>query len=71
MGKVSNKKYGIHAFGPQGRGYILWDTDILGLTSALQHGLDDGYFKENEEWAKLMVARLQKLRKPRVEGERF
>ena len=40
----------------------LEDTDIWGLESALYHGLQDGYFTDNKEWAEAMAERLSKLR---------
>ena len=41
---------------------ILRDADLWGLRDALQHGIDDGYFKENLEWAQRMVVCLNSLR---------
>jgi len=45
-----------------GPGYTLDDKDLWGLETALEHGLQDGYFKENEEWAKTMLERIKRLR---------
>jgi len=45
-----------------GPGYTLEDNDLWGLETALEHGLQDGYFKENEEWAKKMLGRIKRLR---------
>jgi len=45
-----------------GQGYTLEDTDLWGLDCALEHGLQDGYFKDNEEWARNMSNRIKKLR---------
>ncbi len=48
--------------GNQNQSYSLQDTDLWGLENALQHGLQDGYLKDNEEWAKSMLERISKLR---------
>jgi len=45
-----------------GPGYTLEDTDLWGLENALEHGLQDGYLKDNEEWAKGMLEKIRKLR---------
>lgn len=43
-------------------GPTLNDVDLWGLQEALQHGLRDGCFVDNAEWAKGMVDRLTNLR---------
>ncbi len=40
------------------------DTDLWGLECAMSHGLADGYFLENKEWALAMLARLHEMRGP-------
>lgn len=45
-----------------GPGYTLEDTDLWGLECALEHGLQDGYFKDNEEWARGMQEKIRNLR---------
>lgn len=52
-----------------GQGYTLSDADLWGLECALQHGLQDGYFTDNAEWAKGMADRLIKLRADLAMGE--
>lgn len=47
-----------------GQGYTLEDTDLWGLECALEHGLQDGYFADNREWAEAMLKKIRKLRYP-------
>jgi hypothetical protein len=44
-------------------GTILQDTDLWGLQCALIHGINDGYFKENKDWAERMVELIDSYRK--------
>ena len=40
----------------------LTDTDLWGLRDALYHGIQDGYFEENKEWAETMAEKINELR---------
>jgi len=44
--------------------YLFKDTDLWGLDCALQHGLQDGYFKDNKAWAEDMRNRINQMREP-------
>jgi hypothetical protein len=59
---MADKQYIVIPLSQGVRGVTLEDTDLWGLVNALNHGIDDGYFKDNEEWAKVTVNRLQALR---------
>jgi len=43
-------------------GLTLSDADAWGLQSALLHGLQDGYLKENQEWAEAIIKRIDRFR---------
>jgi hypothetical protein len=58
---LSGKQYVLTVLGG-GKGFTLADTDLWGLLTALNHGLDDGYFKDNLQWAEGMIERLNTLR---------
>ena len=45
-----------------GPGYTLEDTDLWGLLCALNHCLQNGYGKENEEWYRSMISKIEILR---------
>jgi hypothetical protein len=45
-------------------GTLLSDSDLWGLSCALQHGIQDGYFKENLEWANKMAGLIDSYRQP-------
>ncbi len=45
-----------------GPGFTLTDSDMWGIECALQHSIDDGYMKDNAEWAKNMLERVRVLR---------
>jgi hypothetical protein len=45
-----------------GEGYTLTDNDLWGLRDALYHGIDSGYLKDNEKWAKGMIEKISDLR---------
>ena len=47
------------------------DSDLWGLWSAVQYGLQSGYFQNNAEWAEYMVLRLNAMRDalPEVLGD--
>ena len=55
--------------GNQRQSYMLQDTDLWGLECALEHGLQDGYLVENQEWAKGMLERIRTLRTPLTEKD--
>jgi hypothetical protein len=38
------------------------DTDLWGLSCALEHGIRDGYFKDNVEWAQGMAKKIDQAR---------
>ena len=38
-------------------------SDVWGLISALEHGLQDGYLNDNRVWAEQMVLTLGELRR--------
>ena len=52
-----------------GKGYTLFDSDLWGLRDALYHGIQDGYFKENKEWAEAMAEKINELRRGDEEYE--
>jgi len=39
------------------------DSDLWGLESALNHGLQDGYLLDNKEWVEAILERIGQLRK--------
>lgn len=45
-----------------GKGFTLDDADMWGMQNALIHGIQNGYFKDNQEWAAKMLYRITSLR---------
>jgi len=45
-----------------GPGFTLEDTDLWGLESSIQHGIQDGYHDDNKEWAEGMLKKIGQLR---------
>ena len=42
--------------------YPLRDSDLLGLSSVIEHALQDGYLDKNKAWAEGILNWLRKLR---------
>ena len=47
-----------------GEVFILTDNDMWGISCAIQHGVQSGYFKEpkNMEWAKAIQEKIDRIR---------
>ncbi len=60
--KKKADKIPVSLFSFNGEIFYLNDTDLWGLECALQHGVQDGYFKENPAWAERMLQLIGKIR---------
>lgn len=58
---ASDRKAALTMLGP-GPCFPVTDNDLWGLQNAIQHCIDNGYFKENEEWAEAMLDHIRVLR---------